>query len=259
LAARETLELEFPPTVASSGLVLGARHSFVSTYVFYQMLAYLGRSAGSWLAQLERDGPERMPQALGLMRALGGIEIAVAEPDGSWRHVGTYDEAGPIATDVQLFPIPNAAAGRPLRVRLRMARGSWRVGYVALAGRTVPATSTVLDPIVVERHGVADGAALAALRDATRHLTTFPGDEYRLTFALPGDGAHYALFLESRGYYYEWMRDEWLAEESPAMVALAVMDPAAVLRRIAPAFKETEPRIEELFWRSRFGHGRAGR
>jgi hypothetical protein len=49
------------------------------------------------------------------------------------------------------------------------------------------------------------------------------------------------------------MRAEWLQEENAAMVALAMIDPAAALRRLAPSFKRSEPTIEALFWQSRFG------
>lgn len=257
LAARETVELEFPAVAGRGrgpvGIVLGARQTFVTTYVFYQTLAYMGRSVGSWLAQLERVGPERMPQALGLQRTLGGIEIAVEQPDGSWRKIGTYDEAGPIATDVQIFPIADATSADAMRVRLRMARGSWRVGYVALAHQPVPTASLTLSPVAVEHHGIVDRGALRALADSARYLTTFPGDQYRIVFTLPEDYDGYDLFLESRGYYYEWMRREWLAEENPGMVALAMLDPDDALRRMAPRFKQVEPQIEVLFWQSRFG------
>jgi len=253
LAARETVELDFPAVPGPAGVVLGARHTFVSTYLFYQTLAYMGRSAGEWLAQLERMGPDRMPQALGLMKALGGIEIAVLDPDGSWRRIGTYDEAGPIATDVQIFPLGDVPRAERVHVRLRMARGSWRIGYVALAGGTVPATARTLDPVAVERGGVADHTALEALTDTARYLTAFPGDAYRIVFRLPADYGTYELFLESRGYYYEWIRNEWLAEENPLMVALVLADPGEALRRLAGPFKQVEPRMETLFWQSRFG------
>ena len=257
LAARETIELEFPPATGRQGLVLAARHSFVSTYVFYQTLGHMGRNAGTWLARFERLGPERMPEVLGMSRILGGIEVELAGPDGSWSAIGTFDEAGPIASDVQVIPLPEGRSDAPVRVRLNMARGSWRIDQVALASGVAPATSHVLQPVAVERGGVADHAALEALLDSTRALTTFRGDEYKLVFELPHAGA-YELFLESRGYYYEWMRQEWMADEDAAALALMAIDPRAALRRLAPGFKQSEPRMEQLFWQSRFGAEKRG-
>ena len=75
---------------------------------------------------------------------------------------------------------------------------------------------------------------------------------YRLTFRLPPGDSPLELFLESEGFYYEWMRAEWLAEEDPAMAALALANPAEALRRLAPAYKAEEPFLEGAFWASRF-------
>lgn len=251
LASRETVELEFPATGGRAGLVLAARQSLVSTYLFYQTIAYLGRRAGEWLAALERSGPEQARRAMGLAHALGGIEVEVEGQAGAWRVVGSYDEAGPIATDVVVLPMPTSPSG-PIHVRLRMARGAWRVNWVGLAGLGDPVSPVTLDPIVVERGGAADTAALRRLRDPDRYLVTYPGDQYRITFALPDSLRDPELFLESRGYYYEWMRREWMAEEDPAMAALVLLDPDRALRRLAPDFKRVESRMERLFWESRY-------
>ena len=255
LAARETIELEFPATIGSLGLVIGARHTFVSTFLFYQTMAYMGRSAGEWLAALERGDEQLISQAMGMERVLGGIEVSVAESAGPWRAIGTYGEAGPIATDVSVLPFL-AADGHstgPLRVRLRMAKGNWRVNYVALARLGSPVTPTVLEPDMVTRAARPDTTALSRLRDPNRYLITYPGDEYQLVFMLPEAAAELELFLESQGYYYEWMRSEWLDEEDPAMVSLILFRPEAALRLLAPRFKRVEPQMERLFWASRFG------
>ena len=59
-------------------------------------------------------------------------------------------------------------------------------------------------------------------------------------------------FLETRGYYLEWMRSEWLAEEDRRMAAGMFLDPAGSLRRLAPAFKAAEPALEASFWGSKY-------
>ena len=65
LAARETLELSFPPARGSMGLVLGARQSLLTTYLFYQTMGFLGRRAGAPPSQAPRHGtrPGRPPHA----------------------------------------------------------------------------------------------------------------------------------------------------------------------------------------------------
>ncbi len=81
---------------------------------------------------------------------------------------------------------------------------------------------------------------------------TVPGDAYRLVFEVPEVDGELELFLESEGYYYEWMREEWLAEEDAAMASLVLSNPAEALRRMAGPFKRHEPEMERAFWASRY-------
>ena len=71
-------------------------------------------------------------------------------------------------------------------------------------------------------------------------------------FELPDAPERLELFLESRGYYLEWMRKEWEREQNLPRAALLFADPERALRELAPEFKAREPQLEDLFWRSRF-------
>lgn len=250
LATRESVELVFPPARGPLGLAIGARQTLLSTFLFYQTMAHVGRGAGEFLAAIERGGPEAGRRAMGMARVLGGIDVEVAQGDGPWRSIGSFDEPGPIAGDLRVLPFEGSGVG-PLRVRLRLARGHWRLGPVTLERLGAPTDAARLEPVCVERDGRRDAAAEARLGSG-RYLVTHPRDAYRLRFRLPPSAAPLELFLESRGYYYEWMRADWLVEEDPGLVALALGDPAQALRQLAPAYKEQEPELERAFWASRF-------
>jgi hypothetical protein len=251
LATREQIELRFPPARGRSGIAIAARQTLLSTFLFYQTMAYTGRGSGEFLAALERGGPETGRRALGMARVLGGIDVELEEGDGPWRPIGRFDEAGPIAGDLQVLPFEGSGTG-PVHVRLRLARGHWRLDAVALASLGEPVVPVAVEAFSVERDSRPDEQARASLANGGKHLVTRPGDAYRLTFRLPPSGAPLELFLESEGFYYEWMRSEWLAEEDPAMAALALADPALALRRLAPAYKLEEEHLERAFWASRF-------
>lgn len=258
LAIRETLELEFPASrdAARLGIAIAARHSFVSTFLFYQMLAYLGRDAGSFLASLERGDGELAEQVREVMALPERLEVEVQGPEGQWHSAGALVEAGPLAADVQLLELPEqvgAGASGPIRVRLNLTRGFWRLEHVALVDIGESAESHVLTPVAIERlesgtHTSEDAvttvamvtspapAALEALLDPDRYLVTEPGDHFRIEFELPSDAGGeglddeqedvgYRLFLESTGHYYEWMRSEWLEEESPERAAIMLLNP----------------------------------
>ena len=81
-------------------------------------------------------------------------------------------------------------------------------------------------------------------------IVTQPGDRYDFEYDVPA-GEH-ELFLDTRGYYLEWMRREWLTEENPVSALRMLLDPEGTLRALAPAYKRVEPEIEDMFWRSRY-------
>ncbi len=250
LAKREEVVLDFGSVSGPVGLVLSARHSLVSTYVFYQSLAYAGTTTGDLLAELERGVPGARDRVRGVADALGPIEVLVRTSDGPWDPVGTFDEAGPIAADRQLVRL-GAFETDGLQVMLRMAQGSWRVDEAALVTTGAAVPPVVLEPDSVEVVSGSQRDALEALRDPGRHLVTTQGDAFRVWFTIP-EGGERRLFLDTRGYYYEWMREGWLAEQSALMTATVLYRPREALRMMAPGFKAVEPEMERLFWNSRF-------
>ncbi len=246
LGSREMIELEIDGD-GERGLVIGARQTFLTTFLLYQGLSYLGSQAGDALAALERGGGKMIDGAIDMQKVLGGIAVEVEQEDGRFEEVGVFDETGPLAADVQVVRLPRAS-GR--KVRLRITRGHYRIDMLAVARLGGEVKGVELEPALVERRGRADGAALAALASGEEQLVTFPGDEYRVHYRLPPGPSE--LFLASRGYYLEWMREEWLREESRPRAALFLLQPRLMLRLLAPSFRKVEDRMEEMFWNSRY-------
>jgi hypothetical protein len=257
LAVRETVEITWPMPDDGNhdwGLVLAARQSFVTTYAFYQTMAHFGAGGGDFLARLERSGGSLVPAATGMANLLGGISVSMRHPDGQFVPVGKYDESGPIATDVRLLPLPPLPEGSSaVTVQLEMAQGNWRLDFAGLVRLEGEVTPLVLTPSAVERDGSHDERAAALLNDPDRHLVTYPGDRFRFHFQLPDSIQFADLFLDTEGFYYEWMRQAWLAEEDPALALMSLTNPSAMLRHLAPGFKAMEATIEAQFWASRFG------
>jgi hypothetical protein len=253
LAARETIDLAFPATGTSQqALVVGARQSLVTTFLLYQGLAYLGTTATSWLALLER-GDTSARKGGRVLQKLGSIEVQI-ERDGAWQTVGTIYETGPIATDVHLVMLPPGVSGE--RVRLTLPRGGWRIDSIALATITGKAAPIRLAPKAM-RGTISSHYNAGRKATTTFPIVTMPGDRYELDYTLPklpSSADEYELFLDSRGYYLEWMRKEWLKEENPVAALRMFVTPEQMLKELAPAYKKLEPKAEELFWRSRYAH-----
>jgi hypothetical protein len=252
LGAEDSLDLLFPAAPRPAALLVTARQSLLSTYVFYQSLAYAGSRGGDLLAAVETAGPSALPGPWQMMRRLARAEVLIRSAGGAWSPAGAYEEPGPIAADEGVVPLPDVDGG-PVQVRLRFARGAWRFDRLALVTLGAAVKPAALEPARVESDGRPDTVALARLIDRERYLITYPGESYRIVFSLPRDGRELEFFLETTGYYYEWMRSEWLREEDPAMLELIARDPVAALGRMAPGYARLEPQFERLFWSSRFG------
>ena len=251
LAQRETLEIAFDTVPdGGTGVVIAARQTLLSTFLFYQALAYMGRSAGEWTAALEK-GDNGLQRQMTFDHLLGGIEVFLQEDRGKWVSIGEINESGPLATDIHLVKLPHVERKR-LKMRLRLTRGHWRLDAVGLVELGRQLSPMRLRPDEVHRNGIDDPRAKQLLAGTDAVLTAFPGDVYTLVYHLPEDFERYELFLESRGYYLEWIREEWLADENPALAAMMLFNPGSALRLLAPEFKKVEATMEELFWNSRY-------
>ena len=244
LAARETIDLGFAPAGGRLGIAVASRQTLVTTFLLYQGLAYLGTTATGWLTTLGRGSGD------GLAKLLGGIEVQLQGADGAWQTVDEIYETGPLATDVHLALLP--ANARAEHVRLRGPMGGWRTAAIALATNTGEATPIGVAPDYI--HGTIGPDYAAGRAAATAFpIVTMPGDAYELSYKLP-PGDDYELFLDSRGYYLEWMREAWIREENPLAAVKMMVDPAGAMRDFAPAYKKLEPQAEALFWSSRYAH-----
>lgn len=245
------------------GLVVAGRNTLVSTFVFYQALAFAGSRAGEMIASLERGTRAQLPPVFARLQEMATIGVQVAFDDGAWESVDAFHEAGPIATDIRVMPFTVPPDIDSVRVRLDLTRGFWRINHVALGLVGAPVTPLVLAPQRVEHvltSEINPGSGmelnpLAVLNDAEHHLITYPGDVYALHFTVPvrTSPAGRELFLESTGYYYEWMRQEWLADEDAGRAAQLLVAPDAALKKLAPQFKAREATMDAIFWNSRVG------
>jgi hypothetical protein len=252
LGTRETVDLVFDaPPVGDLGLVLASRQSLLASYLFYEALASLGPEAPAWIASLARGTPGALAQAAGIGGVLGGIEVQIRDGAGGWRTVAEVRETGPLATDQRVVPLPGTGPGVPgvpFEVRLRMAKGAWRLNQVALTALGDAVRPIRLVPQAALTEGRADDEARARLSDTTRVLVTLPGQTWTLRYRLPEHPERYELFLESRGYYLEWIREQWLSTADPARAALMASRPREALRVLAPEYARAEKGFEAAFW-----------
>lgn len=250
LLQKEFIELEFKsPPAGETGLIISSRQTFMTTYLFYQSMAYLGNSAGNFASKIESGDSSLKRRVDRVWDLLGGIEVQVLNKDGKWIKEGEIREMGPIASDIHLIKLPVRDAGT-LKIRLKLTKGLWRIDWLSLA-----TIDQCVDPITISpKEVVAENSFNKTdiqVSDTLPLLVTLPGDSYKLVYELPAD-QEYEFFLDSKGYYIEWMREAWLEEESPVKAALLFGFPRIYMRVTASEFKKMEPDMERMFWKSRY-------
>ena len=97
-----------------------------------------------------------------------------------------------------------------------------------------------------------DSLAMARLLDPEQYLVAMPGDEYELEYRIPTENKELELFIKSKGYYIEWMREQWLAEQDLIAAYKMYTFPRRFYKKMAPIYKGMESEMEEIFWNSRY-------
>lgn len=244
------LEFEIDPT-KKYGLVLSGRQTLLTTFLLYQAFAYMGNDYGSWLSLLEQNN--NLFDDVSPERFLEGIEVQQSNNFGFWSTAGEIHEFGPLAEDLHMVVLPQST-DLIKKIRLKLNQGNWRIDYIGLAelgNQTQPIT---IQPTTVISKNQENAVALEALTNPSKTLTTLPGDEYKIIYELPDDYSSYSYFLESSGYYLEWMRDEWAKEQSSEKLIQLIRSPEKSLKELAPKYKELEPSMEKVFWNSKYAH-----
>jgi hypothetical protein len=251
LAAKEFIYVNFNQLPDGDlGLIIGGRQTFLTTFLFYQSLAYMGHSAGNFAANIESGNKSLQKKVDRVWNILGGIDVFFQDREGKWIKAGLFDEMGPIASDVHLVRLP--ATGRStVNVKLELTKGLWRIDYLALAKLGQSVEPVRIKPSLQSTE-VCDNHKRPQLVDTTGTFITLPGDSYNLSYNLPGNSDEYELFLCSKGYYIEWMREPWLEEENLRKASLMFGFPRLFMKRAAKEFKLIEPTMEENFWKSRY-------
>jgi len=252
LISKEFIEITFDNVPEGDlGFIIGCRQTLMTTYLFYQGLAYLGSSAGYFASRIESGDKSLQKRVDRVWELLGGIELFIRNSDGKWVKVTEIAETGPIASDIHLVRLP-ATSSKELNVRLRMTKGLWRINYLALGSLVKQVDPVIIEPSLVLSENGMNTDAECLLRDPQNPLITLPGDVYDLFYSFPDFADEYEIFLKSRGYYIEWMREPWLREENHLKAAIFFGMPRLFMKMAADDFKKTEPLMEESFWNSKY-------
>lgn len=254
LSSREEIFLTFNNVTAHTdlGLITSFRQTLMSTYLLYSAMGYMGDKVGDYFTMLETNKNNIVQKYEGISRELGGIEVYCwNEPGNKWEYAGEFNERGPIAINRQFLPLPKMSLGSQVKIKLRLNKGLWRIDYTALTHIKQKVTPIEINPKSILNKGVPDNLALKALNSPKDHLVSMPGSSYKFTFGLPNGNKDYELFLYSKGYYLEWMRNHWIKDKNLLKLRQMVYNPRQFLASEAKSYKRYESYMEREFWDSK--------
>ncbi|MBS1978908.1 MAG: hypothetical protein JST46_16160 [Bacteroidetes bacterium] len=252
LAEKEEVCLDFLNLGSAQALLLDIRQSLLTTYLFYHALSVTGRATGYYYSEIERGNRNLLKRLQKFYDHLGGIEVFLMNDEGRWHRLGTVKEPGPIASDRHMVLLPQVISP-VIHLKLRLSKGLWRINYACITQVEREVFPVRLTPEALMAGTRPEQQKLSQLTDENKYLVTFPGEEYRIRFPAIAQPDH-EYFIESRGYYIEWMREEWLKYENQAQAKSMMMFPKAFLKKIAPLYKQAEPAMEKAFWASKYTH-----
>lgn len=253
LDSREEIFLNFntPENFGNPGLVLDFRQTLMTTYLFYSAMGYMGDNVSDVFARLERDSVIRK-KFDSTTKELGKIDVYEWDNlKNNWELQGQFFETGPIAINRQIIPLTENSGNKEIRLKLVVNKGLWRLDYAGLASIEKKVVPIEILPDYVTNKGNLDEQALAEINNPDKYLISMPGSEYRFNFSLPLQNTDYELFLSSKGYYLEWMRQHWLKDKNLMKLRQMVINPKEFLKKEAKEYKQYETTMEQEFWNTK--------
>lgn len=254
LSTKEELFFTFDETkdVSNLGLILNFRQTLMTTYFIYSAMGYMGDEVGDMFAKIETNQNINNQLKNGIKKELGEIEIYVwDETLKKWEFQNSFYETGPIAINKQIIPLKIKNVKSDLKIKMILNKGLWRLDYVALTNIKKQVKPTEIFPSEIYNKGKLDTTALKDLNNPEKYLISMPGSEFKFNFQLPESNTNYELFLNSKGYYLEWMRQHWIKDKDLLKLNQMVTNPKQYLKDETFNYKMYETTMEQEFWNSK--------
>lgn len=254
LSSKEEILLTFDNVERTDklGLILNFRQSLMTTYFIYSAMGYMGDQVGDIFAQMEINNDTKTKLENGIKKELGNIDIyAWDDKNETWELQDGFYETGPIAFNRQFIPLKTTSQNSTVRIKVILNKGLWRMDYIALTNIKDKVEAIEITPNQILNKGIKDQKALSNIKNIDKHLVSMPGSEYKFNFELPSSDTEYELFLYSKGYYLEWMREHWLKDKNLLKLRQMFNKPKKYLRVEAEAYKQYETNMEQEFWNSK--------
>jgi len=251
------LRFNVPFSSTRINLLLKAKNTLLSTVLFYEIvLASQGVNALGWIEKMSTDR-DYANLFQSVYSAFSGIAVKVKKGD-EWLDSGKIKDMGPIGFKYIAAGIPTYNQ-TDLWVRLEFIPDNFIFDGVFFDYDNKEVESIVsVDPVDCEAVFDSNGQRRADLQKLLRekddlYLVTEPSDAYHFFYRARevGDDEAISFFIQSEGYYTEWLRGKWVREKSFPNFTFDLFDFANTFRQLAESWLGSKKLMEETFDKTR--------
>ncbi len=248
------LEIGFDEKVTEFNLVLRLRNSLLTTVLFYDLvLAGQGVEAVSWTGRMQNDYLYAR-LFTELYRQYAGIRFYI-DVNGSWVEVAKTGDSGPIAWKDLAVPVKLPQPASTISLRMTFFPDNFIIDRINLSPALPVMTieKEICTPVSISGNQDRPMIEVADLLDETdeKYLITEPGDFFEFCYAPETNKSkEITYFIESQGYYIEWLRGDWIHNRSTRNFS-DFLNQELVLNYISTIWEKERSLLESAFFDSR--------
>lgn len=234
-------------------MLIKYRNTLLTTTLLYDVvIGSQGINALDWTKKMNNDYTYAM-QFKAVYDLFSGISIQCYE-NNHWIETGKFQDAGPINWKYSVAEIPVSDDGK-IQVRLNFVPDNFMIDYIAFDTTESENNFSIekLNPFLITdynkqiRNEISDFIS----SDDNHYLITNPGDSYLLTYKIQKPSKEkVSLFIESKGYYNEWIRGNWINNQN-VNYTFNLFDIQGTLKQLVTSWIDNKDLLEEEFFNAK--------
>jgi hypothetical protein len=252
---RIELKLDLPHGTKKVNLILKLRNTLLTTILFYELvLSSQGFDAIEWTHKMQNNYIyARLFNEL--YNSYAGIRIKTFK-EGTWNLQSKIGDIGPITWKDIAIEIPIEVEKNTTLIRLEFFPDNFMIDYIGYDCSSDLNDSyhvKKLQPknIIDDENKYKFNLTEVLEKSDRKYLITNPGESYYLTYNLTSnDTVNTSVFIQSKGYYIEWIRGNWLVNHS-GKYKFNLLEVDKTLLQLKKSWLENRPLIEDRFFETR--------
>lgn len=248
------LKIKKDKNINNLKLLIKYRNTLLSTILFYDVvLASQGIKAIDWMNKMDND-EVYAKEFKKVYDLFSGIKLSYFK-NGEWIKVTNLPDAGPLSWKYIAESIDVSDMKDEIKLRLEFFKDNIMIDYFGFDTHdTINDTyiKNLLPSEVSLNKEIITGQFINSVSFTDdNYLITEPGDKISLNYEiLSKENEQATLFIESNGYYKEWIRGNWITNNNADYV-FNLADIQGTINQLQHSWMENRDMVETEFFRTR--------